>query len=459
MGGNGKPYRRNAGEVESIQKGGLFILNMESNRLGEAPKGWRLIFRALGHRNYRLFFGGQGISLIGTWMQQTAMGWLVYHRTNSAFLLGLVGFSGQIPALFLMPLAGVLTDRWNRHRILVITQSLAMVQALALAFLDLAGLLTIGSIISLSLFLGMVNAFDMPARQAFVPDLIEKKEDLGNAIALNSFIFNGARLLGPSMAGLLVSLLGEGLCFLLNGISFLAVIAALVAMNIPAVKGKALASPLRAQLKEGFTYALGFPPIRSILLFLSLISLVGMGYVTLMPVFAKDILHGGPDTLGFLMAASGLGALMGAVFLASRKSVRGLGRMIALASFIFGLGILIFSLSRDFLVSFLTLGFAGFGMMVQMASSNTILQTIVDDDKRGRVMSLFTLAFMGMAPLGSLLAGSLAHWMGATFTLLIAGVLCLGASFSFLWRLPRLRAMIRPIYVQKGILNNMPEKT
>jgi MFS family permease len=431
-------------------------MNRETNPLGEALKGWRLTFRALGHRNYRLFFGGQGISLIGTWMQQTAMSWLVYQMTHSAFFLGLVMFSRQIPALFLMPLAGVLTDRWNRHRILVITQSLAMAQALALAFLDLGGLLTIGFIIILSFFLGMVNAFDMPTRQAFVPDLIEKKEDLGNAIALNSFIFNGARLLGPSMAGLLISLLGEGLCFLLNGVSFLAVIAALEAMEIKAAQGKTAGSPFREELKTGFTYALGFPPIRSILLFLSLISLVGMGNFTLMPVFARDILHGGPDTLGFLMAASGLGALMGAIFLASRKSVWGLGKMIALASFIFGVGILIFSLSRIFLLSFLALGCAGFGMMVQMASSNTILQTIVDDDKRGRVMSLFTLSFMGTAPLGSLLAGSLAHWIGATFTLLIAGVLCLGASFSFLWRLPRLRAMIHPIYVQKGIMDNLP---
>jgi MFS family permease len=417
----------------------------------------QLIFRALGHRNYRLFFGGQGISLIGTWMQQTAMSWLVYHRTNSAFLLGVVGFSGQIPALFLMPLAGVLTDRWNRHQILVITQSLAMVQALALAFLDFAGFLTIGSIISLSLFLGMVNAFDMPTRQAFVADMVEKKEDLGNAIALNSFIFNGARLLGPSLAGLLVSLLGEALCFLLNGVSFLAVIASLQAMKIRVAKGKTAGSPFREDLKAGFAYALGFPPIRSILLFLSLISLMGMGYVTLMPVFAKDILHGGPDTLGFLMAASGLGALMGAIFLASRKSVRGLGRIIALAAFIFGLGILIFSLSRIFLVSLLTLVFAGFGMMVQMASSNTILQTIVDDDKRGRVMSLFTLAFIGMAPLGSLLAGTLAHWIGAPFTVMGAGVLCLVASLLFWRKLPLLRAMIRPLYIQKGILEKLPE--
>jgi MFS family permease len=433
------------------------MVNMEIDKLGDALKGWRLIFRALGHRNYRLFFGGQGISLIGTWMQQTAMSWLVYHRTNSAFLLGLVAFSGQIPALFLMPLAGVLTDRWNRHQILVITQFLAMVQAFILAFLDLTGALNLPQILFLSFFLGLVNAFDMPTRQAFVVDLVARREDVGNAIALNSFIFNGARLLGPSLGGFLISLLGEAACFLLNGLSFLAVLAALLAMKIPAGKGKALSSPLRAQLKEGFMYALGFPPIRSILLFLSLISLVGMGYVTLMPIFAKDILHGGPDTLGFLMAASGLGALMGAIFLASRKSVRGLGRMIALASFIFGLGILIFSLSRIFLVSFLILVFAGFGMMVQMASSNTILQTIVDDDKRGRVMSLFTLAFMGMAPLGSLLAGSFAHWIGAPFTLRVAGVLCLGASFSFLWRLPRFRAMIRPIYFQKGILSNTPQ--
>jgi MFS family permease len=420
------------------------------------PKGLSLIFRALHSRNYRLFFGGQGISLIGTWMQQIAMSWLVYRMTNSPFLLGLIGFSSQICSLFFSPFAGVISDRRNRHRILVATQSLAMIQAFILAALTLTGTVTVPHLIILALFLGFVNAFDMPTRQAFVVEMVEKREDLANAIALNSFLFNSARLVGPSIAGILISILGEGTCFLLNAFSFLAVIVALLAMKMAYHKKGTQETQILQGFKEGFTYALGFPPIRSILLFLGWISLVGTANTTLMPVFAKKILHGGPQTYGFLMAAIGAGAIIGAIFLASRRSVLGLGRIIVIASGIFGIGLISFSLSHFLWLSFSVLLLVGFGMMVHMASSNTILQTMVDDDKRGRVMSLYVMAFMGMAPLGSLAGGSLAGAIGAPYTLAVGGVSCLLGSFIFTKKLPLIREMVRPIYIRKGIL---PEKS
>jgi len=421
------------------------------------PKGLRLIFRALYSRNYRLFFGGQGISLIGTWMQQIAMSWLVYRLTNSAFLLGLIGFSSQISSLFFSPFAGVLSDRWNRHHILVVTQSLAMIQAFILASLTLMGVIAVHHLIMLSIFLGLVNAFDMPTRQAFVVEMVEKREDLGNAIALNSFLFNGARLVGPSIAGILISVLGEGMCFLVNGFSFLAVIIALLAMKMTLNKKDSEKTRVLPGLKEGFIYAFGFPPIRSILFFIGWISLVGTANTTLMPIFARDILQGDSKTYGFLMGAIGVGAIIGAIFLASRKSVLGLGRVIVIASGIFGIGLVFFSLSHLLWLSFFLLLLTGFGMMVHMASSNTILQTMVDDDKRGRVMSLYTMAFMGMAPLGSLAGGSLAGRIGAPDTLIIAGASCIVGSFLFANKLPFIRQMIRPIYSRKGILSEKSE--
>jgi MFS family permease len=432
---------------------------MESDKLRpDDPKGLRLIFRGLYHRNYRLFFGGQGISLIGTWMQQIAMSWLVYRLTNSAFLLGVIGFSSQICSFIFSPFAGVLSDRWNRHHILVVTQSLAMVQAFILASLTLMGVVAVHQLIILAIFLGLVNAFDMPTRQAFVVEMVEKREDLGNAIALNSFLFNGARLVGPSIAGILISILGEGMCFLFNGLSFLAVIIALLAMKMTPNKRESERTQVWRGLKEGFTYAFRFPPIRSILFFLGWISLVGMANTTLMPVFAKDILHGGPHTYGFLMGAVGVGAIIGAIFLASRRSVFGLGRIIAIASAIFGIGLISFSLSHILWLSLFLLFLTGFGMMVHMASSNTILQTMVDDDKRGRVMSLYTMAFMGMAPFGSLAGGSLAGRIGAPYTLIIGGTSCILGSFLFARKLPLIRKMVRPIYIRKGILSEKSER-
>jgi MFS family permease len=430
-------------------------MDLDKSRLDD-PKGLKLIFRALAHRNYRLFFGGQSISLIGTWMQQIAVSWLTFRLTHSAFLLGVVGFTSRIPTFLLASFAGVLADRWNRHRILVVTQTLSMIQALILALLVLTDTIAIWHIISLSLFLGLINALDIPARQSFVVDMIEKKEDLGNAIALNSSMVNGARLVGPSIAGILIATVGEGICFLLNGLSFFAVILSLLTMKITSKKREKQSAPVWQGLKEGFDYAFGFPPIRSVLLLLGLVSLMGMPYMVLMPVFARDILHGGPHTLGFLMAATGCGALAGAIFLASRKSVLGLGRIIVIASSLFGIGLIIFSLSHVFWLSLLLMMLTGFGMMVQMTSSNTVLQTIVEEDKRGRVMSFYTMAFMGMVPFGSLLAGGLASTIGAPETIMIGGVSCILGSVIFGKKLPSLRRMTRPIYVKKGIISEEP---
>jgi MFS family permease len=413
----------------------------------------KLIFRALSHRNYRLFFGGQGISLIGTWMQQIAMSWLVYRLTDSALLLGVVGFTSRIPTFLLASLAGVLADRWNRYRVLVITQTLSMIQAMILAILVLTGAIAVWHIIFLSLSLGLINALDIPTRQSFVVDMIEKREDLGNAIALNSSIVNGARLIGPSVAGMLIATLGEGMCFLLNGLSFIAVIFALLAMKITPKKREAQSSKVFQGLKEGFSYAFGFAPIRSVLLLLGLVSLMGMPFTVLMPIFAEKILHGGPQALGFLSGATGVGAIAGSIYLASRKSVLGLGRIIVISSNLFGIGLIGFSLSRLFWLSLLMMLLTGFGMMVEMASINTVLQTIVEEDKRGRIMGFYTMAFMGMVPFGSLLAGTLANNIGAPNTVMIGGVACILGSVLFAKKLPSLRRITRPIYVGKGIIS------
>jgi MFS family permease len=410
--------------------------------------------RALRHRNYRLFFSGQSVSLIGTWMTRIATSWLVYRLTRSALLLGLVGFAGQIPSFLLAPVAGVLVDRWNRHRLLVATQVLAMLQSAALAVLALTGVINIWHVLALSAFQGVINAFDMPGRQAFVVEMVDKREDLGNAIALNSSMVNAARLLGPSIGGVLIAAVGEGWCFFWDAVSYLAVLASLLLMRLaprphPTVAGK----KVLADLREGWTYVAGSPPIRSILLLLALVSLVGMPYTVLMPVFASKILHGGPHTLGFLMAATGVGALSGAVFLANRRSVLGLGKVIPLMAGLFGAGLIGFSLSRTLWLSIPLLLVTGLGFMVQMAASNTLLQTLVEDDKRGRVMSFYTMAFMGTTPFGSLFAGSLASRIGAPRTLLLGGVGCIAAALWFASLLPRLRELVRPLYVRMGILS------
>jgi len=417
----------------------------------------KVVLRALKHKNYRLFFSGQIISLTGSWMQQVALSWLVYRLTESAFMLGLVGFSSQIPILFLTPFAGVLIDRLNKHRIIITTQILLMLQAFLLTFLVLYDIIEVWQIIILNIFLGFVNAFDLPARQSFVVEMVEKREDLGNAIALNSSIFNSARLAGPSIAGILISAVGEGICFLINGISYIAVIAALLLMNIRAHHLEAKHSDMLQGFKEGIKYTFGFIPIRIILLLIALISIVGMPYTILMPIFAKEILHGGPHTLGFLMGAIGVGALCGAFYLASRKTVLGLGKVIGIAAASFGTGLILFSLSTNFILSMILLLITGMSMMVQMSSSNTILQTIVEDKMRGRVMSFYTTAFTGMAPFGSLIAGSLASEIGAPNTLIIGGICCIIGAGIYSQNLPLLKGLIRPIYVKMGIIPEIAE--
>jgi MFS family permease len=413
---------------------------------------WRLIVRALRHRNYRLFFGGQGTSLIGTWMTRVATAWLVYRLTGSAFLLGLVSFAGQIPILFLGPFAGVWVDRWNRHRVLLVTQTLSMLQSFALAGLALAKIITVNEVILLNLFQGAVNAFDMPTRQAFVIEMVEQPEDLGNAIALNSSLVNAARLIGPSVAGLIIALVGEGYCFLIDGLSYLAVIASLLAMVVTVRQREHAHGSVLSELSDGWSYIRGFRPIWWILLLLALISLVGMPYTTLMPIFAGRILHGGANTLGFLMGATGVGALIGAVRLAARRSVLGLGRVIPMTAAGFGASLIAFSLSRHQWLSMLLLVVTGFCFMQQMASSNTILQTIVENEKRGRVMSFYSMAFQGVAPFGSLIAGAAASRIGAPLTLMIGGAICIAGAALFASQLPVLRRLVRPIYIQMGVI-------
>jgi MFS family permease len=424
-------------------------LNELRKQKGE-PGGLQSLFRALHSTNYRLFFIGQGISVIGTWMQMIAMSWLVYRITGSAFLLGIVGFASQLPIFLLAPFTGVLVDRYNRQKILIITQSLSMFQAFVLATLVLTNTVTVWAIIILSVFLGLINSIDMPARQTFVLDMVERREDLSNAIALNSSLFNGARLIGPSIGGILIAAVGEGICFAINGISFLAVIFCLVAMRLRPPKIEVKESRIVSGLKEGFSYAFGSAPIRYLILLTVLISLVGMPYTVLMPVFAAEILHGDANTLGFLMAASGVGALAGTLYLAARKNVMGLGRIVGIASGIFGAGLMLFSLSHLLALSLVLMILTGFGMIVQIASSNTILQTVVDDDKRGRVMSIFVMAFIGMAPFGSLLAGGAATGIGAPNTLMIGGACCIVASIFFFLKFRSLRVALHATYAEKA---------
>ncbi len=414
--------------------------------------GLRLILRALSHRNYRLFFGGQSVSLVGTWMQQIAMNWLVYRLTGSAFLLGVVGFASNIPVLIVAPFAGIMADRWNRHRMVIVLQVLALIQAAILAALVLTDSITVWEILLLGIALGIINAFDIPVRQSFIVDMIEKREDLGNAIALNSSIFNSARLIGPSAAGVLIATVGEGYCFLVNAISYIPVVLSLLAMRIKPQSRPVVSPRVMQDLKGGFKYAFGFPPIRSLLLLLTLISLVGMPYSILMPIFAKNILHGDSQTMGFLVGASGVGALIGAVYLASRRSVRGLGKVIPWSAGIFGVGLVAFSFSRLVPLSLLLMVITGFGMITQFAASNTVLQTIVKEDMRGRVMAFYTMSLRGMAPFGNLMAGGLAASVGAPNTLLIGGLCCILGALLFAKDLPNWRNLLRPIYIEKGII-------
>ena len=411
----------------------------------------RLAVRALRHRNLRLFFLGQGISLVGTWMQQVAMSWLVYRLTDSALLLGIIAFGSQFPALLMAPFAGVLADRWSRYRMVVVAQTLSMIQATLLAALVITGVIKVWHLIALSVFAGLVNGLDVPARQALLVKLVGGTGDLPNAIALNSSMFNAARLIGPAVAGVLIGLVGEGPVFVLNAVSFVAVLGALAALELPHQPGEP-AGNVFGGIRDGFRYAFGFPPIRDLLFVLAVVSLVGIPYVVLFPVFARDVLGGDAQTLGLLTSFAGLGALVGALALASRSTVRGLGRIIVGSTALFGASLIAFSLSRVVWVSCVLLSVTGFGVIVTTASINTVLQTIVGEDMRGRVMSLYAMAFLGMTPIGSIVGGALTTRFGAPLTVAAGGLGCLALSVWFGRRLAPLREIVLPIYARLGII-------
>src|SRR5262245_20412680 len=403
--------------------------------------------RAFRHRNYRLFFLGQLTSLVGTWMQTVAQAWLVYRLTGSATLLGLVGFASQFPIFLLSPVAGAVADAYPRRRTMIIIQSLMMLLAFPLAFLTLMHWVQVWHIMVLAVLLGFVNAFDIPVRQSFVAEMVAR-EDLINAIALNSSMMNAARVVGPAVAGILVSIVGEGWCFLVNGLSYLAVIIGLIFITAGNHRPREHQGSRIEAMLEGFRFALDTHPVRALLLLLGVVSLMGMPYSVLMPIFADDILKGGAKGLGLLMGSSGIGALLGAAVLAGRQGVRGLGNWVMLACAGFGTSLILFSLSRTFWLSTLLLMPVGFSMMVQMASSNTLIQSMVPDRLRGRVMALYSMMFLGMAPFGALLAGILANMMGAASTVALGGVVCVAGAVVFGLHLPKIRAEGRQLIAQ-----------
>lgn len=388
------------------------------------------MLRALRHRNYRLYFGGQVVSLVGTWMQHVAMAWLAYRLTDSALVLGLVGFAGQIPVLLLAPFGGLWSDRMDRRRLLMATQAAAMLQALLLAALTLLQAVSAWHLLVLALVLGAINAVDIPARQSLLVQLVDDRDDLPNAIALNSMAMNAARLLGPTLAGLMVSAVGEGLCFVINAISYLTVLLALLAVRVKPRAAVAAAGALR----QGFAYAFGTPGIRSLLLLVAAVSFTATPYTVLMPVYAKAIYGGDARTLGLLLGCAGGGALVGTIYLAARSSVAGLARVVGLAPVLAGAGLIVFALSRSLWLALPALLVLGFGVICTVASGNTLIQSRVRDELRGRVMSIFTMSFLGIAPLGSLAAGVLAQTVGAPLTLAAGGACCMLAGLIFLRR-------------------------
>lgn len=409
-------------------------------------------WRALRHRNFRLYFAGQGTSLMGTWMTRLATSWLVYRLTHSALLLGVVSFAGQIITFLLGPVAGVWVERLNRRKLLVWTQAAAAVQSLAMAALTLAHRITLWEIIALAALQGAINAFDMPGRQSFLVQMVEDREDLPNAIAINSSMVNAARLVGPALAGVVVAAVGEGWCFLIDGVSYFAVIASLLMMRIAPAEARRHGKSMLEQMREGWDYVRGFRPIRAILIQFAVVSLMGWPYAVLLPMFAGQVLHGGAHTLGWLTGASGVGALISAMSLAVRKSVVGLTRMIQISAAMFGAGLVLFGLSHVLWLSLVLMLFVGFGMMQCAAAVNTVIQSLVTEDKRARVMSYYTMAFVGSAPFGSLLAGMLAHKIGAPHTVMITGACCMAGALWFTVQLPQVNAEMRPVYEAKGVL-------
>jgi MFS family permease len=419
-----------------------------SGRRGSMSHAWR----ALRHRNFKLFFFGQSVSMIGTWMTRLAISWLVYRMTHSALLLGVVGFAGQIVSFLLAPFAGVWVERIDRRKLLVWTQAAAAVQSIALAALTLAHVITLWEIIALAALQGLINAFDMPGRQSFLVQMVEDRNDLTNAIAINSSMANGARLIGPAIAGLVIAAVGEGWCFLIDGLSYLPVIASLLMMSIQPLHLRRNANSMLEQMREGWDYVRTFRPMRTILLMFALLSLMGWPYSVLLPVFAGQVLHGGAHTLGWLTGASGVGALVSALSLTVRKSVLGLTRMIQIAAAMLGCGLILFGLSHTLWLSLVLMAFVGFGLMQSAAVSNTIIQSLVTEDKRARVMGYYTMAFFGAAPFGSLLAGTLAHRIGAPHTVIVTGAFCIAGSLWFTLERPKIRAIMRPVYEEMGLL-------
>jgi MFS family permease len=408
-------------------------------------------FRALRHRNYRIFFIGQGISLIGTWMQQVAMSWLVYRLTQSAFILGVAGFCNLLPGLILFPVTGIVADRSRKRRMILLTQSLSMIQSLTLAVLVLSDLAAIWQVIALSSLLGIINAFDMPARQAFIVEMVDSREDLGNAIALNSSLFNSARLIGPMVAGALIPVIGEGYCFLINAVSYGAVLLSLLqitAQGLP--KGTVKENPLK-EIADGIKYTFGFYPVRALIMNLMITSFFGVSFMFLLPVFDKDVLGGNAHTLGMMTGAIGLGALAGSLNLARRKKIPGLGRFIAVSGMGLGICHFFFAISDMLVFSLILLVLMGFSIITLMASTNTVIQAIVPDAMRGRVISFYVLSFSGVAPIGSLLFGFIAEKSGPEPIVIAGGAITLLVGLIFMTNLPRIRKMVRPIYLEKGI--------
>jgi MFS family permease len=409
-------------------------------------------WRALRHRNFRLYFAGQGTSLMGTWMTRLATSWLVYQLTHSALLLGVVSFAGQILTFALGPFAGVWVERMDRRKLLVWTQALAAAQSLAMAALTLAHRINLTEIIALAAMQGVINAFDMPGRQSFLVQMVEDREDLPNAIAINSSMVNAARLVGPAVAGIIVASAGEGWCFLIDGVSYFAVIASLVMMRLKPVEQRRQGRSMLEQMREGWDYVRGFRPIRVALTLFAVISLMGWPYAVLLPIFAGQVLHGGAHTLGFLTGANGVGALISAVSLTLRKTVLGLTRVIQVSAAMFGAGLILFGMSHVLWLSMLLMMFVGFGMMQCVAGVNTVIQSLVTEDKRARVMSYYTMAFVGSAPFGSLFAGMLAHKIGAPHTVMITGSFCVLGAAWFTAKLKSVNAQMLLVYAAKGLL-------
>jgi MFS family permease len=442
------PESRTPIEVDPAVNGG--------NASSRPPSRWQVAGRALRHRNFQLFFSGQLISLIGTWMQSVAQSWLVYRLTGSALLLGSVGFASQIPVFLFAPLGGITADRYNRRHIVIGTQVAALLLAFVLAVLTLSGKIHVWHVFVLASLLGVVNAFDIPGRQSFLVDMVGK-EDLMNAIALNSSMFNGARVIGPAIAGILVAKIGEGWCFFANAVSYIAVIIGLLMMRVQSPARASIASPFE-HMMEGFRFVNRTAPIRALLMLLGLVSLVGMPYVVLMPIFADKILHGGARGLGILMGATGVGALFGALTLAFREGVKGLGRWVAVCCAGFGASLLMFSLSHSFWISVILLLPVGYCMMLQMACSNTLIQVMVPDALRGRVMAVYSMMFMGMAPIGALLGGALADRLGAQVTVAVGGVASVAGAAWFGLQLPKIRVEARRLIVAQAAAGGEPSE-